>query len=185
MTKSDSVRRKWIGFLGPIALVLAVFGGLYWHKHAIGGLVQTALKGEEAAKIEVYRRGLVGGDAIVFNIASVSGETSMADIMRMMLKSAEALKDEKFGRVYLASRGKEKFYLEGDYFKQIGEERLTQNAIYTVRTMPENVYDLDGTKAFGEWTGGWLGVMSKQMEDVAELHQKWWVEEELQTTTGK
>lgn len=182
MTDVKSSGRRWIVFVAVAALLIA--GGLYWHKYSVNRSVQAALQGEDAAQIEVYRRGLVGGDAVVLNIASVTGEASMADIMRMMLKSAEALKDHQFSRVYLASRGKEKFYLEGDYFRQLGEERLSQNAIYTVRTLPENVFALDGTKAFGEWSGGWLAVVGKQMEEVAELHQKWWVEEELQATTG-
>jgi len=40
-----------------------------------------------------------------------------------------------------------------------------------------DVYTPDGKKAFGTWTGGLLGVLSKQMEDFGEFHEKWYVED--------
>lgn len=179
MEQGNQINRKWIGLAAAIAIVIAIASGLYWHKHSVNGPVRAALAEESNAKVEVYRRTAIGGSDIVFNVVSVTGEVSMADMMRMMLKSAEALKDRDFGRVYLASRGSEKFYLDGAYFKQLGEESLTQNPIYTVRTMPENVYSLDGAKAFGEWTGGLFAVVGKQMEEVAEFHRKWWLEDNM------
>jgi hypothetical protein len=45
--------------------------------------------------------------------------------------------------------------------------------------LPEHVYALDGTPAFGTWTGGWLGVMGKQLDDSNEFHKQWWVNEAL------
>lgn len=103
----------------------------------------------------------------------------MVSMTRRLLKVAEALKDDDYGRIYLSYKGREKFYLEGPYFKQIGTEREWQNPIYTVRTMPENVHNLDGSPAFQTWTGGWLGVMGQQMDDNNEFHRKWWVDDSL------
>ena len=103
----------------------------------------------------------------------------MVDVFRRLLKAAEALKDRDYARVYLSSHGKEKFYLEGAYFKQIGEERNFQNPVYTIRTFPENVYRLDGTRAFGSWEGGFIGVMGQQMNDANDLQKEWWVDDAL------
>ena len=44
-----------------------------------------------------------------------------------------------------------------------------------MRTFPENVYALDGAKAFPSWTGGLIGVTGKQMEDFAEFHKQWYI----------
>ena len=44
-----------------------------------------------------------------------------------------------------------------------------------MRTLPENVFKMDGTAAFGTWTGGWLGVVGKQMEDFSEFHKQWYI----------
>jgi hypothetical protein len=157
-----------------LALAVSVFAALEWRKHSIDSQVQTALAGETGARTVVYRRDLLAGNDIVFDVRSVSGDMSMIVMTRRLLKTAEALKDADLGRVYLAYKGHEKFYFDGAYFKQIGAERQTQNPIYTIKTMPENVHNLDGTPAFQSWSGGWLGVLGQQMDDVNEFHRKWW-----------
>ena len=60
--------------------------------------------------------------------------------------------------------------------KTLGEEYGQQNPIYTVRTFPENLFLTDGTNAYGQWTGGMLGVLGKQMEDFADFNKKWFLE---------
>ena len=49
--------------------------------------------------------------------------------------------------------------------------------MYTIRTFPENVFNLDNTTAYSQWTGGILGVLEKQMEDFTDLNNKWYVEQ--------
>lgn len=79
----------------------------------------------------------------------------------------------------MASSGKHKFYIDGEHFKKIGEEHEYQNPVYTLRTLPENIYTLDGKQAYPNWTGGVLGVMGKQMEDLNEFGKKWVLEDYL------
>lgn len=69
--------------------------------------------------------------------------------MRALFQSAAALKESRFGRVVLEYEGTPKFYLEGEYFQTLVREFGTNNPLYLLRTLPENVYKLDGTKAFG------------------------------------
>ncbi|BCG73329.1 hypothetical protein MesoLj113a_44870 [Mesorhizobium sp. 113-1-2] len=69
--------------------------------------------------------------------------------------------------------------MDGDYFRQIGREREWQNPVYVIRTLPENLKRIDGEPAFDTWTGGWLGVASKQMEDHAEFHKQWYLRDML------
>ena len=61
------------------------------------------------------------------------------------------------------------------YFKKPGDEYETQNPVYTMRTFTENVYRLDGRKAYPEWTGGWLGVLQKEMEQYSAFHDDWYL----------
>lgn len=155
-----------------------------WRKHSINGPVEAALAGESGVETSVHRRDLIGGWDIVFDVGTTTGEVSMVDMTRRLLKSAEALESYDFARVYLSSAGKEKFYLEGPYFKQLGEQREWQNPVFTIRTMPENVYNLDGTKAFGAWSGGLIGVLGGQMKDNTEFHERWWVNDALSNLRG-
>lgn len=167
-------RRIIVLFVALAALVIGVVGGLYLYNNVISGPVREALAGESGAQISVHRRNWISSEEIVFDIRSVEGSVSAADMTRRLLKAAEALQGRLFSRVYLAHRGEEKFYLDGAYFQRLGREYGTQNPIYTIRTLPENLFNPDGSQAFGTWTGGWLGVLNRQLEDSNEFHRRWW-----------
>lgn len=119
---------------------------------------------------------MINPGVIVFSVNDTSSATP-ADITRILLQYAERLESRAFNSVLLARNGKPVFVLKGEYFKQLGEEYGSQNVIYTLRTLPENVYELDGSPAFSSWSGGWLGVMSKQLEDLNIFYSRWLADE--------
>lgn len=112
---------------------------------------------------------------LVIDLRHVGELAAPVDVMRVLFQSADALRNSQFKRVVLAYKGQDKFYLEGSFFQTLGREYETQNPAYSLRTFPENVKRLDGTPAYGTWTGGWLGVMSKQMEDLAKFGKDWYM----------
>jgi hypothetical protein len=124
-----------------------------------------------------YRRWLISPSEIVIDVRSVEGTQSMAGMDRMLLKSAEALQDSSYDKAALAWRGETRFLMDGPYFQEIGATRQTQNPVYTMRTMQEHMSNPDEAPAFGTWTGGWIGVLGKQLEDHNEFHQRWWLRE--------
>ena len=79
--------------------------------------------------------------------------------------------------VILAYKGKSKFSLDGAYFKKLGKEYEFQNPVYTTRTFPEHVMDINGNPIYDQWTGGILGVLNKQMEDFNDFCEKWYIDE--------
>jgi hypothetical protein len=137
--------------------------------------VSHALSDEQEATVIAYRRWLVSPNQIVFDVRRVSDTASMADVDRMLFKAADALESRQFEQVILASNGAARLALDGQHFRRIGEEWPDQNPIYLIRMLPENVRNLDGTEAFGQWQGGWLGVLGKQIEDHNEVHLRWYV----------
>ncbi|HQS69696.1 MAG: hypothetical protein B7Y36_16540 [Novosphingobium sp. 28-62-57] len=98
-----------------------------------------------------------------------------------MFKSAEALKDSQYDGVVLAYHGGGRLILDGPHFRTVGQEFAYQNPIYTIRTLTEHVMTMDGSPLFGSWSGGWLGVLSKQMDDHNKFHEQWWVKPELES----
>jgi hypothetical protein len=146
--------------------------------------VSNALSDETDSTTIAYRRWLISPNQIVFDIRHVAPSVSMAEIDRRLFKAAEALKDRSYDNVTLAYRGSGKLLLSGAQFKTIGETRSYQNPIYTIRTLPEHVTELDGSEAFGTWTGGWIGVMGKQLEDHNELHARWWTRDAMGLSEG-
>jgi hypothetical protein len=128
------------------------------------------------AGIGVSVRTRDGGSKLVYDLTSVAGTNSMTDVFRVFLQFASAEKDKEFDSVELSFRGSRKFLIRGDYFKLLGKEFGTQNPIYTIRTFPEHLTKLDGSAAYPTWTGGWLGVSGKQMEDFNDFHRQWWLD---------
>jgi hypothetical protein len=112
---------------------------------------------------------------VVFDLRTVDTDKAPVDVFRLFLQFAERLQGHRFDRVVLAHRGVAKFQIDGAYFQQLGREYSTQNPAYTMRTFPEHLFRPDGTQAFGQWSGGVLGVLKKQMEDFAEFHERWYL----------
>ena len=119
----------------------------------------------------------VDGGTVVFDLRDISSENSMMDVFRVFMQFSQTLKDRRFTRVELSFRGRTKFVIDGGYFQQLGQEFESQNPIYTVRTLPENLVRPDGSPAFGRWTGGLLGVLPKQMEDFTTFHRQWYLDD--------
>lgn len=129
----------------------------------------------EGISLITYHKNYLDTSKLIVDLLEVSDSNSRADVFRVLLQIANEFKDEQFQSVVLSYKGKEKFLLEGSYFLKLGEEYGHQNPVYTARTLPENVYHLNGTQAFGTWTGGLIGVLSEQMED----HDEWWLNDKL------
>lgn len=169
-----ALRRSYLIAL-PFLIVAAVAGANYVLLQRLLSGVLDADPRNEGIKAMVHYKFFVLPSTIVFDLRVVSSTNSPADVSRVLLQFAQTQKEKAFSQVTLAHKGSEKFQLKGSYFRTLGQEYGTQNPIYTMRTIPENVYHLDGSSAFGTWTGGMLGVMAKQMEDFRQLHEQWYI----------
>ncbi|MDD2467153.1 MAG: hypothetical protein PHI97_24455 [Desulfobulbus sp.] len=165
-----------------IAATISVFIGLVavalWNYTTVSRPASQAISVDPRNKgvdIFVHYKWFTDPNILVFDLRSVSGNNSPADVTRTLLQSAEILKNNKINLVILSCKGNPKFMLKGNYFHTLGAEYGIQNPVYTLRTLPENIYDLDGKQVFGAWTGGVLGVIGKQMEDLNELHRRWYL----------
>lgn len=116
---------------------------------------------------------------VVFDLPDVSGESSAGDIFRVFLQFAESQKDHTYKQVVLAAYGEKKFTIPGDYFHDLGVEYGSQNPLYTMRTFPQHVADMNGVHPFPEYSGGVLGVLSKEMEEFTDMNRQWFQDDYL------
>lgn len=128
-------------------------------------------------EVDLHYKNYVMPNVLVFNLKDVSGDKAAADVFRVLLQTTAVFKEKDFDTIELAFKGISKFTLKGDYFKELGEEYETQNPVYTMRTFPENLEDMNGHAVYSEWTGGLLGVLNKQMDDFNDFHEKWYLED--------
>ena len=84
-----------------------------------------------------------GSDVIVLDMQALTGRGSRLDVFRVVLQFAERMRAKDIQRVEFAFKGETKFFIAGSYFAQLGDEYSYQNAVYTMRTFPSNVYNLD------------------------------------------
>lgn len=162
-----------VGVLVAIAASIALCNYVFVQRH-LSEVVNSDERNSGITAFAHYKYFVIPS-SLVFDLRQLSGEKSPADVTRVLLQFSESMKDSTFDQVTLSHVGRPKFLLTGEYFHTLGSEYGTQNPVYTMRTFPENVYKLDGTAAFGTWTGGWLGVIGKQMEDFNEFHKQWYI----------
>ena len=171
------MRWRWIaGGLAASALAVAAFN---WFS-AMSPL-QAALsddpRNKELSIWAYHRLGVLPGE-LVFDVRDLGPGNSANDVLRTLLQYARAQKDSSFEHVTLAYRGEARFQIDGRYFSKLGTEYGYQNPIYTLRTMPENLYRPSGRRAYESWTGGLLGVTARQMEDLSDFTGDWFMRAE-------
>lgn len=121
-----------------------------------------------------YHMGVVP-DTIVYDLWDVRDTASIAGVIGNFFRFAEEMSDREFSQVRMAFKGETVFVLDGEDFRKIGREHAFQNPVYLVRTFPEKLMTPDGDRAFSEWTGGLIGVLNAQMDDVNEMGRQWFV----------
>jgi hypothetical protein len=127
------------------------------------------------AGIDVVVRSDAGRSTLLYDLKAISMSKSAADVFRVLLQFARAERSRSFKSVELAFRGQVRFRIAGEYFSQLGDEYGTQNAVYTMRTFTENVFRPDGSSAYPKWSGGLLGVATKQIDQFNEFHREWFM----------
>ena len=161
-------RWAWVG--GGAFLAIAVFNLSIWFP------VSQALGSDDrngGFDLHAYRSLLVHPRDITLDLVAVDAAATV-DLTRGLFQAAEALKDREFGKVTLARGSKAVFVISGADFKQLGESVAAgENPVYLLRTLPEKLMLPDGRRAFGSWSGGWLGVLSGQMEDLNVFGPAW------------
>ncbi len=172
--------KKWII---AIALLITIpTSGFAFNYFALTVPLNKVIKEDirnTGVEVTVHYKNYINSNVLVFSVNRISGQNSKADVFRVFLQFAATQTKKSYNKVILAYRNQPKFYIDGSYYKLLGEEYGTQNPVYTIRTFPEKVYNIDGSKAFNEWTGGWIGVAKAQMEDFNEFHKKWYLNDML------
>lgn len=165
-----------------ISLIVTAFAVMFFSVISISYVRLTLAAREEAGEgvsaISYYEYGILPS-AIVYDIWTVGPSASQAGVLGGFFRFADRLKNRSFNKVILSYRGTPKFVLGGDDFHTIGQEFEFQNPIFTLRTLPEKLKTPYGLQAFDSWSGGMLGVLNAQMEDVNEMGRQWYLNDLL------
>lgn len=176
------MRRSWLFVLllpAPILVLVGIYGINYVQlQRPMNGVLDGDSR-NAGVEVRVHYRIYVNPSVLVYDLRAVARTNSKIDIFRSFLQFAEKMKEKKFETVELSFRGKTKFTITGEYFQLLGRDYGTQNPVWTMNHFPENLHLPDGTRAYGTWTGGWLGVAGKQIEDFNDVHDQWYMRDLL------
>lgn len=162
--------RRWWWIGGSIVVAIVVFNLSVWLpvSQAVGSDDRN-----DGYSLHAYRTVLLHPRDITLDLVAVDSAATI-DLTRGLFQAAETLKDREFGRVTLARGGKAVFVLSGTDFQELGASVAAgENPIYLLRTLPEKLVLPDGQPAFGSWSGGWLGVLNGQMDDLNTFGPAW------------
>lgn len=163
--------------LKPIAAILLGLLVLIGVNHLrVNAEAQKAVR---TAEVMAYYRWGVTPNVIVFDIHDLEPTASAASVIGDLIRFAGRMRDREFDAVHLAWRGETRFILPGRDFSRIGREVDFQNPVYTVRTLPEQLLTPAGVPAFSQWTGGVLGVLGRQMDDVNTMAAHWFINDAI------
>ncbi|MBU2968189.1 hypothetical protein KO527_02310 [Pseudoalteromonas sp. C2R02] len=158
-------------------IFISVLGSSFWFKQNNFNNIVSKDKRNKGVDIYIYNQFLLNPNVLIIDIQGIPSTNSQMDVIRVLMQYAQGIKGNSYSKVILSYKGTQKFFMNGDYFKNLGKEYGIQNPMYTVRTMPENLYKPEGKKAFSTWTGGALGVLSKQMQDLKSMSEQWYLDD--------
>ena len=165
---------KWIIIL-LVFIIGATYSFNYFTLAQPTKLITDIDTRNEGIKFDPHYKYFVLTSTLVFDLKDVPSDKAIADVFRVFLQTASALKEKEYTTVELSFKGVPKFTIKGDYFSLLGKEYGDQNPVYTMRTFSEHLNDMSGQLAYSEWNGGLLGVIGKQMEDFKDFHNKWYI----------
>ena len=110
--------------------------------------IQEVLEKNKGIQVKVSSFERNNQKVLVYNLVEFSGQVSSTDIFRVFLQFSDKIQDRSFNSVELHYKGDKRFLLDGVYYQKIGKEYSYQNPVYTVRTFPQNVFNVDDSKAF-------------------------------------
>jgi hypothetical protein len=118
--------------------------------------------------------GLFGTDTVVFDLRDGgSSGARRIDPVHLLMQFSSKLNLYSVDRVVLARNGDRRFYITSNNLRPLADSYKGGGRSWAFNNLPANVRRMDGTRAYNEWTGGWLGVLQKQSEDLNRFITAW------------
>jgi hypothetical protein len=129
---------------------------------------------KDVVSIRVSYSDLFSTDTILFDLRDgASSGARRIDPVHLLMQFADKLDLSTVQRVVLARNGQSRFYVAGSDLQRLAESYAGGGRVWAFNNLPASVRRMDGTRAFDEWTGGWLGVLKQQTEDLNSFITEW------------
>jgi hypothetical protein len=125
-------------------------------------------------EVDVYYDGMFSSDVVVFDLKDGgSYGARRIDPVHLFLQFASKIDLYSVRRVVLSRSGRHVFYLYTSDLRRLADSYDGGGRPWAFNHLPEYCYTMSGLRAYSEWTGGWLGVLQKQTEDLNDFIKTW------------
>ncbi|MHB8969716.1 MAG: cell envelope integrity protein TolA [Pirellulaceae bacterium] len=129
---------------------------------------------KDVVSVRVMYSGISGTETVVFDFRDGGSPSARRiDPVHLLMQFANELDLYSVRRVVLARNGQHRFYISSVDLRPLADSYAGGGVLWAFNNLPANVRRMDGTRAFGEWTGGLLGVLKEQAEDVNQFIDEW------------
>lgn len=111
---------------------------------------------------------------LVFDVRTLDrSETRLIDVLHLFLQFGSKIADTGASRITIAAGGREVFWIQKRDLDELSEQYRLGARLWAFNHWPERLRRPNGERAYGGWSGGALGVMSGQLEDMADALREW------------
>ena len=123
---------------------------------------------------DVYYDGTIATDVVVFDLLDGGSTTARRiDPVHLLMQFCDEIDLYSVRRIIIARNGTQKFYISGSDMRPLAESYANGGRPWAFNHLPENLRTMSGLRAYDQWTGGWLGVLQKQTEDLNDFLAAW------------
>lgn len=123
---------------------------------------------------DVYYEGVFATDIVVFDL--LDGGASSArriDPVHLLFQFSDELDLMSVRSVVLARSGRKVFTISSTDLKPLSDSYAGGGRPWAFNHLPESVRTMSGRHVYEQWTGGLLGVLQEQAEDLNDFIREW------------
>lgn len=160
--------------LGVAVLLAVVCVGYPWfHNRELRAKLQSC-ETYGVINADAYYRHFYSSDTVVFDLLGAGSPSARRiDPVHLVLQFAGKLDLQSIDTVILARNGEGVFIIESADLRELATSYANGGRPWSFNHFPERVYSMTGQPAFGTWSGGLLGVLGKQLEDLEFFIKRW------------
>ena len=123
---------------------------------------------------DAYYDGVISTDTVVFDLLDGGSVTARRiDAVHLLLQFSDELDLYTVRRIILARNGEQEFYISTSDMRPLAESYANGGRLWAFNHLPENLRTMSGLRSYDEWSGGLLGALQKQAEDLNDVLEKW------------
>lgn len=168
--------RRWRLLLSAMLLVVGVASipAYKWFRNRELVTTLEACQSYGVINATAYYADAFDDGAVVLDLAkSHDSGARRIDCVHLLMQFAGKLDLRMVKKVVLAREGKQVYYVAATDLRELTSSYKAGGEPWAFHNLPERCRTMAGSPAYDTWSGGWLGVLAKQANDLNSFIDAW------------